>query len=89
MSIEKKTAEYGTAILALLAPIILGTLWIGSVSDTAKAADQQVRELKADLKQVPTDVAVLKTQVAQLSADQKAQYEALLAAIRAVKSGTR
>lgn len=77
---EKKTT-YVTALVALLTPVILGTLWIGAVSTRATQAQEDVVELKADLKNVPADVAVLKAQVAAMNAEQKVQYEALLAAI--------
>ena len=89
MSLDKRT-EYTAALLGILIPVITGTLWIGSVSSTASSAETQVHELRDDLKSVPADVAVLKSQATdlkqqleQIRAEQKAQSEALLAAIRA------
>jgi septal ring factor EnvC (AmiA/AmiB activator) len=88
-AVDKKT-EYLAAIVALLIPVVTGTLWIGSVSSTANSAESQVRELRDDLKAVPADVAVLKSQaetlkqqLEQIRQEQKAQNDALLAAIKA------
>ena len=85
-----KRAEYTAAMLGILIPVITGTLWVGSVASTAAGAEQSVTELKADLKQVPSDVAVLKTQVgdlkqtiADMRQEQKERDAALLAAVRA------
>ena len=84
-----KRAEYTAALLAVLIPVVSGTLWIGTVASTARGAEQTVTELKADLKQVPSDVAVLKTQVGDLKQtisemrrEQKDRDAALLAAVK-------
>ena len=90
MATISKRAEYITALIAILAPVVTGTLWIGNVASTANAAEQVSQELKADLKQVPSDVAVLKTQVSDLKQtisdmrqEQKEQSAALLNAVKA------
>jgi cell division protein FtsB len=95
ISISKR-AEYLTALIAILAPVITGTLWIGNVASTATAAEQIAVELKVDLKAVPADVAVLKTQVADLKqtisdmrSEQKEQAAALLSAVKAAAKPAR
>ena len=91
-----KRAEYTAALLAVLIPVISGTLWIGSVASTAQGAEQSVDELKADLKQVPSDVAVLKSNVTDLKQtindmrhEQKERDDALLAAVKAAGRPSR
>ena len=91
-----KRAEYLTAIIAIVAPVVTGTMWIGNVASTAQGAEQIATELKADLKAVPQDVAVLKTQVSDLKQtisemrqEQKEQASALLSAVRAAAKPSR
>jgi peptidoglycan hydrolase CwlO-like protein len=89
-----KRTEYITAILAVLIPVITGTLWIGSVANTAQGAEQAVSELKTDLKHVPEDVAVLKQNVSDLKQtisemrqEQQTSNAALLAAVKQAAKG--
>lgn len=91
-----KRTEYTTAIIAILIPVISGTLWIGSVASTAQGAEQAVSEMKTDLKHVPEDVAVLKQSVsdlkqtvAEMRQEQKTSNEALLAAVKQAAKGNR
>lgn len=96
MNTLSKRTEYTAAILAVLIPVVTGTLWIGSVANTASGAEQAVGELRTDLKQMPSDVAVLKEQVsdlkrtiAEISDEQKVRDAALLKALQKVAEGHR
>lgn len=86
-----KRLEQTLTWLSILAMIVSASMWISTVSSTATAADQGVKDLRTDIKQVPADIAVLKEQVADLkqavadnSAKQEQRDAALLAALKKI-----
>lgn len=89
-TLPEKKIGYVAGILGLLTPIVVGTLWIGSVSNTASSAEDGVKELKLNLQSVPIDVGVLKyqqialqKQLNEMRSEQQQRDAELLAAIRA------